>query len=163
MIPEATNKDEATDTKAEAAEAVTISGAEEISVDSMDAMQARVDAAMETTAQRRIATSVQIHIATEMDEYRTTPTRNATSNVGDEKALGVTTKVIREAGASIKTSSTIAKDEAVEADTMEADTIVTMEVIIITGTSITIKISGRDSRTMAMVAKIISSLTSSEL
>ena len=46
---------------------------------------------------------------------------------------------------------------------MEADTIVTMEVIIITGSTITIKISGRDSRTMAMVAKIISSLTSLEL
>ena len=70
----------------------------------------------------------------------------------------MTTIVIREAGASIKTSPTIAKDEAVE-----AETIVTMEAIIITGSSITIKISGRDSRTMAMVAKIISSLTSSEL
>ena len=157
-MPEATNKDEATDTKAEAAEAVTISGAEEISVDSMDAVPARVDAAMGTTAQGRIATSVQIHIATEMDEYRITPTRNATSNVGDEKALGVTTKVIREAGASIKTSPTTAKDEAVE-----AETIVTIKAIIITGSSITIKISGRDSRTMAMVAKRVSSLTSLEL
>ena len=91
---------------------------------------------------------------------------NASSNVGDEKALGVTTIIIREAGASIKISSTIAKDKAVEADTIatvEADTIVTMEVTIITGSSTTIKISGRDSRTMAMVAKIILSLTSSEL
>ena len=70
----------------------------------------------------------------------------------------MTTVVIREAGASIKTSPTTAKDEAVE-----AETIVTMEAIIITGSSITIKISGRDSRTMAMVAKIISSLTSLEL
>ena len=158
MMPKATNKDEATDTKAEAAEAVTISGAEEISVDSMDAVRARVDAAMGTTAQEQIATSVQIHIATEMVVYRTTLTRNVTSNVGGEKARGMTTVVIREAGASIKTSPTTAKDEAVE-----AETIVTMEAIIITGSSITIKISGRDSRTMAMVAKIISSLTSSEL
>ena len=42
MMPKATNMDEAMDTKAEAAEAVTISGAEEISVDSMDAVPARM-------------------------------------------------------------------------------------------------------------------------
>ena len=142
-----------------------------------------------TTSRSWTAISVQTRIATEEDEYRITPTVNATSNVGDEKALGVTIG-IREAKASIKISSTIAKDKAVEADTivtmeaatvvtMEADTIVTMEansivmkkanttvtmeVIIITGSSITIKISSWDSRTMAMVAKIVSSLTSSEL
>ena len=192
MIPKATNITVAMDTKTKATEADTISGAEEIRVASINVVPARVDPVMirEITAQRWTAISVQIRIATEEDEYQITPTVNATSNVGDEKALGVTTIVIREARASIKISSTIAKDKAVEADTivtmeaatvvtMEADTIVTMEansivmmkanttvtmeVIIITGSSITIKISSWDSRTMAMVAKIVSSLTSLEL
>ena len=170
MMPEATNMDVVVvmDTKAKAAEADTISGAEDISVDSMDVMPARVDAVMihKITARRWAAISVETHFAIAKDECQIIPIANAQSNVGDGKALGLTTIVNREAETSIKISSTIAKDEAVEADTtatMEADTIITMEVATTTGSSTTIKISGRDSRTMAMVAKIISSLTSSEL
>ena len=182
MMPETTNM--AVTMKIETKEAeTTIGGAEKPRMDRMNVTPARVDATTihGTTSRSWTAISVQTRIATEEDEYRITPTVNAMSNVGDEKALGVTIG-IREAKASIKISSTIAKDKAVEADTIvtmeaativtmeansivtkKANTTVTMEVIIITGTSITIKISGRDSRTMAMVAKIISSLTSLEL